>query len=94
MRARLRILLLAMAAVGGAVAAAQDPSNPGSPGSVKFAVIGDSGTGDASQFAIGRQMADARGPFSFDFVIMLGDNMYGRQDPGDFVEKRGCCKPA
>ena len=55
--------------------------------SVKFAVIGDTGTGAAPQFAIGRQMADARAPFPFDFVIMLGDNMYGSQDSRDFVEK-------
>jgi len=87
MRLLLRILLLLSAAAGGAVAAVQDVSLTGKSGSVKFAVIGDTGTGTAPQFAIGRQMADARVPFPFDFVIMLGDNMYGRQDSRDFVEK-------
>jgi predicted MPP superfamily phosphohydrolase len=32
-------------------------------------------------------MASARARFPFDLVIMLGDNMYGRQRPEDFVDK-------
>ncbi len=36
---------------------------------------------------VGRQMAAARATFPFEFVIALGDNMYGRQDPPDFVTK-------
>ena len=32
-------------------------------------------------------MAAARARFPFEFVIMLGDNMYGRQQPQDFVDK-------
>jgi hypothetical protein len=55
--------------------------------SVKLAVIGDSGTGAAPQFEVGRQMATARARFPFDTVIMLGDNLYGRQQPQDFVDK-------
>ena len=60
---------------------------PGIDGSVKFAVIGDNGTGEPPEYDVGRQMAAARGRFPFDFVIMLGDNMYGRQEPRDFVDK-------
>jgi 3',5'-cyclic AMP phosphodiesterase CpdA len=55
--------------------------------SVKFAVIGDTGTGDKEEYEVGRQMATARARFPFDLVIMLGDNMYGRQRPEDFVDK-------
>jgi hypothetical protein len=55
--------------------------------SVKFAVIGDNGTGSTEQYDVGRQMVAARLRFPFEFVIMLGDNMYGRQQPQDFIDK-------
>jgi len=55
--------------------------------SVRFAVIGDTGTGDKEQYEIGRQMTNYREKFPFDFVIMLGDNMYGGESPDDFKEK-------
>jgi predicted MPP superfamily phosphohydrolase len=48
--------------------------------SVKFAVIGDNGTGKQPQFDVAEQMVAARTRFPFDFVIMLGDNLYGSQD--------------
>ena len=32
-------------------------------------------------------MATVHAKFPFDLVIMLGDNMYGRQRPADFVKK-------
>jgi len=60
---------------------------PVRPESVKFAVIGDTGTGDKEEYDVGRQMAAVRARFPFDLVIMLGDNMYGRQRPEDFVDK-------
>jgi 3',5'-cyclic AMP phosphodiesterase CpdA len=66
---------------------AQNAQLPLRPDSVKFAVIGDNGTGDRPEYDIGQQMAAARARFPFDLVIMLGDNMYGRQQPQDFVEK-------
>jgi len=36
---------------------------------------------------VGQQMAAARMTFPFDMVLMLGDNMYGRQEAQDFVTK-------
>jgi hypothetical protein len=56
-------------------------------GPLKFAVIGDNGTGEAPQIDVGRQMASARNRFPFELVVMLGDNLYGRQQPQDFVDK-------
>ena len=50
-------------------------------------MIGDNGTGEPPQYDVGRQMAAARARFPFEFVIMLGDNLYGRQQPQDFVTK-------
>ena len=55
--------------------------------SVKFGVVGDTGTGGSAQYAIAKLLADARSRFSYDFVIMLGDNMYGGESPSDFVKK-------
>ena len=66
---------------------AQSQRLPNAAGSVKFAVIGDNGTGDRPQYEVGAQMARARASFPFDSVLMLGDNMYGRQEPADFVKK-------
>jgi hypothetical protein len=60
---------------------------PNAPGTVKFAVIGDSGTGEAPQYEVARQLAAAREVFPFQFVIMLGDNLYGSQKPEDRVAK-------
>ena len=60
---------------------------PARPDSLKFAAIGDSGTGDRPQYDVGQRMATERMRFPFELVIMLGDNMYGRQQPEDFVTK-------
>jgi hypothetical protein len=69
-----------------AVVTGEEVSFRNTPDSVKFAVIGDSGSGQEPH-AIGRQMAAARASFPFEFVIMLGDNLYGRQEPRDYVDK-------
>jgi 3',5'-cyclic AMP phosphodiesterase CpdA len=60
---------------------------PTRPDSLKFAVLGDNGTGEKPEYDVGQQMAAARRTFPFDMVLMLGDNMYGRQDPQDFLTK-------
>jgi 3',5'-cyclic AMP phosphodiesterase CpdA len=53
----------------------------------RFAVIGDNGTGSREQYEVGATMAavHARSPFSL--VLMLGDNLYGRQEAADFADK-------
>ena len=55
--------------------------------SVRFAVIGDMGTGEPPQYEVGQRMVEARQGFPFDFVIMLGDNLYGGARPHDFEVK-------
>jgi hypothetical protein len=60
---------------------------PNQKDSVKFAVIGDTGTGSRQQYEVGRLLADARVRFPYEFVVMMGDNMYGGQGPSDFVKK-------
>ena len=55
--------------------------------SVKFLVIGDSGTGDRAQTETGAQMWNAHSIFPYEFAIMLGDNLYGSERPQDFMAK-------
>ncbi|MGH9854205.1 MAG: metallophosphoesterase, partial [Blastocatellia bacterium] len=43
---------------------------------ITFAVVGDTGTGDEAQLAVARQMVKQREKIPFEFVIMLGDNIY------------------
>jgi len=76
--------VIAALALGGILAAAQLPNKQGS---LKFAAIGDNGTGDQAEYDVARQMTAAHETFPFDLVIMLGDNMYGGQSPVDFVKK-------
>lgn len=56
-------------------------------GSIRFAVIGDSGRGDDAQHAIARQMVEWRVKFPFEFVLMLGDNIYDSHTPRDYETK-------
>ena len=82
---QLTILLVLVSAVWRV--AGQQATLPNAPDSVKFGVIGDSGTGDQEQFDAARERAKARATFAFDRVIMLGDNIYGGQGPRDLVNK-------
>jgi hypothetical protein len=86
-RQRLAASLIALLVIGASAPVAQRAALPGRANSVKFAVIGDNGTGDRPEFDIAQQMTSARARFPFELVIMLGDNMYGRQQPQDFVDK-------
>ena len=62
-------------------------SLPLKDGSVKFAVIGDTGSGSKQQYQLGEVMTRYYGAFPFEFVLMLGDNMYGGETPKDFEKK-------
>ena len=89
---RVAVLLLALLATVRFTPAAQNAARavetlPARADSLKFAVLGDNGTGEKPQYDLGQQMAAVRRSFPFDMVLMLGDNMYGRQDPQDFVTK-------
>src|SRR5262249_7257145 len=79
--------VLFLACLSVATLAGQTLTLPNRSDSLKFAVIGDNGTGDAPQYEVGRQMAALQQRFAFDQVIMLGDNIYGGQKPQDFARK-------
>ncbi|MGE3955605.1 MAG: metallophosphoesterase [Vicinamibacterales bacterium] len=73
-----------------AALAAQEPVRialPNRPDTVKFLAMGDNGSGNRGQYEVAERMAEAHRLFPFEFAIMLGDNMYGRQRPADFVSK-------
>jgi predicted MPP superfamily phosphohydrolase len=55
--------------------------------SVRFAVIGDSGTGKKDEYDVANEIEEYRQAVGFDFVIMLGDNIYGGHQPRDFAQK-------
>jgi 3',5'-cyclic AMP phosphodiesterase CpdA len=81
------IAFLLAALTCAAVSGQPSRSFPNRPDSLKFAAIGDNGTGDRPQYEVAQQMENAHATFAFDLVIMLGDNMYGGQTPADFVSK-------
>ncbi|HEY9385320.1 MAG TPA: metallophosphoesterase [Gemmatimonadales bacterium] len=87
MSALRRVLAGVLAVCWAVPLAAQALALPLKTGSVRFAVIGDTGTGDQMEEAVGRQMALYRQKFPFTFTIMLGDNIYGSERPQDFDKK-------
>lgn len=60
---------------------------PVKEGSVRFVVIGDTGTGTEQQKQLADVMLRHRKSFPYEFVLMLGDNMYGGEKPEDFKTK-------
>ena len=88
----LSLLLLTLVAGGEALTqqrqqAAVEALPPVDKGSVKFLVIGDSGTGDRYQVETAQTMWTARSIFPYEFAIMLGDNLYGSERPQDYARK-------
>ena len=53
---------------------------------VRFAAIGDSGTGEADQLAVADQMCARRAVSPFNHVVTTGDNVYASGELQDFDE--------
>src|SRR5262245_56420618 len=66
---------------------AQDIRLPLKKDSVRFAAIGDNGTGGKAEYQVAERLAAARRKFPFEFVVMMGDNLYGGDTPKDFARK-------
>ncbi|MGH9503342.1 MAG: metallophosphoesterase [Terriglobales bacterium] len=76
------------ASSAGAQAASDLPVKlPLQPNSVRFAVIGDMGTGRSPQLEVAHEMEAYHQIVNFSFVITLGDNIYGGGSPRDFARK-------
>lgn len=77
-------------AASGTTVAAPAPlkvSLPLKDGSVRFAAIGDTGTGSAKQHELAEIMIRSHQSFPFEFVLLMGDNMYGGESPADYRAK-------
>lgn len=66
---------------------AQEMRLPLEKGSLRFAVIGDNGTGDKPEYDVGGKLTAVHAMWPFDFVLMMGDNLYGGETPRDFQNK-------
>ena len=69
------------------VAVEQPAPLPNQEGSLKFAVLGDFGTGSKRQYELATQMATIYKGFKYELVALVGDNLYGSQRPQDFAKK-------
>jgi hypothetical protein len=87
MRTRPAAVTLAAVLLAAAAVRAQNLSLPNKESSVRFMVIGDTGRGDRGQNETAQMMAKVHDKFPFTFVIMVGDNIYGADTPGDYVRK-------
>lgn len=56
-------------------------------GSVRFLAVGDTGRGNDDQYELGRVMAEYHKKFPFEFAILTGDNIYGKEKARDMKEK-------
>jgi 3',5'-cyclic AMP phosphodiesterase CpdA len=84
---RLHFSIVALSLVLASGMLAQQITLPNKPDSLKFGVIGDTGTGDQHEYAVAKQVADFRNQFKYEFIIMMGDNTYGGESAKDFQNR-------
>jgi hypothetical protein len=83
-----RVVVLTLALISLTVAtAAQELRLPNKAGSVRFAIIGDSGQPGSGQTSVAEQLAKWRTRYPFEFVLMTGDNLYGSERARDYERK-------
>ena len=84
-----RVSATAVLVLGGVLSAAMVDHIvlPMKEGSIRFLVIGDSGTGGGAQRQVAERIAEAHKQFPFEFAIMLGDNLYGGEGVSDYRRK-------
>src|SRR5688572_30020723 len=67
--------------------AVEEVALPYKEGSLKVAILGDTGTGSRGQYQTAAELAEYHKKFPFTIALMLGDNMYGTDNPRDYVAK-------
>ena len=55
--------------------------------SIRFVLIGDTGTGTEKQKELANLLLRSRQAFPFEFVLLVGDNLYGGEKPADYKAK-------
>lgn len=89
----LKLLPATVSAVTAAASASRDATsnfsgNNQSPTQVvRFAAIGDMGTGESDQYSLAKGMAVYHERHAFDTMLTLGDNIYPNGDPALFKDK-------
>lgn len=78
---------LAVALPASPPSAAVPTSQEAAAAVVRFAVIGDMGNGSRRQRETAQQMWEQRARIPYEFVVTVGDNMYGGQSPRDYQRK-------
>lgn len=86
-RQRFTVAPLLLALVALAATSTLEVQPPIEKRSTRFAVLGDTGTGDKHQRDVAAKLVESRAVFPFDFAIMLGDNLYGDEDAEDYRKK-------
>jgi 3',5'-cyclic AMP phosphodiesterase CpdA len=81
------VLTLSIVAADVAAQAQERLQLPMKEGSVRFLVIGDSGTGSSTQRKVAARIAEVHKIFPFEFAIMVGDNLYGGEGASDYRRK-------
>jgi predicted phosphodiesterase len=71
----------------GAATPSPNGALPNQRDSLKFAVLGDFGTGSKEQYAMAKQMFLSYEAFPYELVVLVGDNLYGSERPQDFQKK-------
>ena len=60
---------------------------PNKSGAVRFGIIGDTGTGTPKQYQLAEVLLQSHQAFPFEFVLMMGDNLYGGESAQDYKSK-------
>jgi hypothetical protein len=87
MRMKRRFFLLGLVLCLATTQRAEDFKFPLKSNSVRFAAIGDMGTGEKPEYETSAQMNEQHKTFPYEFVIALGDNIYGGHEAADFELK-------
>ncbi len=81
------LIVAALVALIGQFPGPNELALPNHDEALRFAVIGDSGTGGRQQFEVGARMLQYHDMFPFELTLMLGDNLYGSEEPADYERK-------
>ena len=80
------VFAFAAIVIAASLSGAQNIQLPLNKDSAKFAVIGDNGTGGKAEYQMADKLAAIHMKFPFEFVLMMGDNLYGGESPGDLYK--------
>lgn len=88
-RTILQLPLIASAAFAQGLRAAEKQVTPqlGLPGKLRFGVMGDSGSGKAGQLRVAARMRQWHANQPWEFIAMMGDNIYENGEPKYFDSK-------